>query len=63
MLRTSDVRRKFSLGLSFIGIWWSFVYGVRSLRRHKMTSYLCFQTNVFAKFVDITCICVYTHSP
>jgi len=34
-------------------IWWSFVFGVRCLWRHKLTSFSCFQTNVLAKFVDI----------
>jgi len=38
-------------GASFSGIWWSFVFGVRCLWRHNMTSYSCFQTNVLAKFV------------
>jgi len=56
---TSGARRKFS----FSCIWWSFVFGVRSLLRHKFTSYSRFQTNVLAKFVDIICIFFYTHSP
>jgi len=38
-------------GLSFSGIWWPFVFGVRCLWRPNLTSYLCFQTNVLAKFV------------
>ena len=38
---------------SFSGIWQSFVFGVRSLWRHHLTSYSCFQTNVLAKFFDI----------
>jgi len=42
----SGVRRKFSWGVSFNGIWWSFLFAVRCLWRHKMTSYSCFQTNV-----------------
>jgi len=42
----SGVRRKFSWGVSFSGIWWSFVFAVRCLWRHKMTSYSCFQTYV-----------------
>jgi len=50
-------------GISFSGIWWSFVFGVRSLLRHNLTSYLCFQTNVLAKFVDIIGVFFYTHSP
>jgi len=33
------------------GTWWSFVFGVRSLWRHNLTSYSCFQTNLLAKFV------------
>ena len=60
---TSGVRRKFSWGVSFSGIWWSFAFGVRCLWRHNLTSYSCFQTNVVAKFVDITGILFYTHSP
>ena len=46
-------------GGSFSGIWWSFLFGVRCLRRHNLTSYSCFQ----AKFVDIIGIIFYTHSP
>jgi len=38
-------------GVSFSGIWWSFVSGVRSSWRHNLTSYSCFQANVLAKFV------------
>jgi len=34
----------------------SFVFGLRCLRRHNLTSYSCFQTNVLAKFVYIICI-------
>jgi len=59
----SGVRRKFSRGVSFSGIWWSFVFGVRSLWRHYLMSYSCFQTNVLEKFVDIIGIFFYTHSP
>ena len=46
-------------------MWWSFqsVFGVRCLWRHNLTSYSCFQTNVFAKFADTICIFFYTHSP
>ena len=40
----------------------SFVCDVRSLLRHNLTSYSCFQTNVLAKFVDIICIFFYTYS-
>jgi len=46
-------------GVSFSGRWWSFVFGVRCLRRHNLTSYSCFQ----AKFVGIIDIFFYTHSP
>ena len=48
---------------SLIGAWWSFVFGVRCLWRHNLTSYSCFQTNVLTKFVDTICIFLYTHSP
>ena len=48
--------KNFHGGVSFSGIWWSFVCGVRSLWRHNLTSYSCFQTNVLAKFVDIICM-------
>ena len=34
-------------------VWWSFVFGVRCLWRHNLTSCPCFQSNVLAKFVDI----------
>jgi len=37
-------------GVSFSGIWWPFVFGVRCLWRHNLTSHSCFQTNVLAKF-------------
>jgi len=60
---SSRVRKKFLWGVSFRGIWWSFVFGVRCLWCHNLTSYLCFQTNVFAKFVDPICIFFYMHSP
>ena len=49
-------------GVSFGGIWSSFAFGVRSLWRHNLTSYSCFQTNVLAKFVDTIEISFYTHS-
>ena len=53
-LRVSGVRRKFSWGeFWFRVIWWSFVFGVRCLWRHNLTSFPCFQTNVLAKFLDI----------
>jgi len=32
----SGVRRKLSLGGSFNGRWWSFVFGVRCLWRHHL---------------------------
>jgi len=38
-------------GGSFTGMWWSFVFGVRCLWRHNLTSYSCFKTKVLAKFV------------
>ena len=62
MVLNSGVRRKFSWGVSFSGIWWLFVFGVRCLWRHNLTSFSCFQTNVLAKFVDIIYAFVYTHS-
>ena len=43
-------------------IWWSFAFGARCLWRHNLTSFLCFQNNVLAKFVDIICIFFYIHS-
>jgi len=55
--------QNFRVGVSFRGIWWSFVSGVRSLWRHNLKSYSCFQTNVVAKFVDIIYIFFCTHSP
>jgi len=30
------VRRKFSWGVSFSGLWWSFVFDVRCLWRHDL---------------------------
>jgi len=62
-IRDSGVRRKFSWGGSFSGIWWSFLFAVRCLWRHNLTSYSCFQSNVLAKFLDIICIFFYIHSP
>jgi len=59
----SGVRRKFSRGSSFSGIWLLFVFGVRCLWRHNLTSYSRFQTNVLAMFLDIICIFFYTHFP
>ena len=38
------VRRKFHGGGSFSGIWWSFIFGVRYLLHHNLTSYSCFPT-------------------
>ena len=60
---TSGVRRKFSWGGLVQRHRWSFVFGVRCLWRHNLTSFPCFQTNVFAKFVDAICILFYIHSP
>jgi len=40
-------------GFWFRVIWWSFVFGVRYLWRHNLTSFPCFQTNVLATFLDI----------
>ena len=50
-------------GFNSVEKWWLFVSGVRSLWRHNLTSYSCFQTNVLAKFVDIICIFFYTPYP
>jgi len=55
--------QKIFMGGSFSGIWWRFLFGVRCLWRHNLTSYSCFQTNVLGRFVDIICIFLYTHSP
>jgi len=49
--KSSGARRKFSWGGWFRVIWWSFVFGVRCLWRHNLTSCSCIQTNVLAKFV------------
>jgi len=38
-------------GFWFRVIWWSFVFGVRCLWRHNLTSFPSFQTNVLAKFL------------
>ena len=62
-IRRSGVRRKFPWVVSFNDIWWWFVFGVRYLWRHNLTSYSCFQTNVLWKFVDIIGLFFYTHSP
>jgi len=51
------------MGGSFNGILRSFVFGVRFLWRHNLTSYSCFQTKVLAKFVDFICLFFYSHSP
>jgi len=40
-----------------------FVFGVRCLWRHNLTSYSCFQTNILVKFVDTIYTFFYTHSP
>jgi len=51
-------------GVSFIGLWWSFVFGARCFWCHNLKSYSCFQTNVLATFVDIICMLFYDkHSP
>ena len=45
---------------------WSYgghLLGVRCLWRHNLTSYLCYQTNVLAKFVDTIVIFFHMHSP
>ena len=42
---------------------WPFVFGVRCLWRHNLTSFTCFQTNVLATFVDIICTFFYIHTP
>jgi len=44
-------------------MWWSFVFSVRWLWHHILTLYLCFQSKVLPKFVNILCIFFYTHSP
>ena len=59
----NGVRRKFSWGVSFSGIWWSFVFGVLYLLRYNLTSYSCFPTNLFVKFVDTLRMFLYTHCP
>ena len=51
--------QKIFTGVSFSGRWWPFVFGVRCLWPHNLTSYSCFQ----AKFADIIDIFFYTHSP
>jgi len=62
--RESGVRRKFSCGgVLLSGIWSSFVFGVRCMWRHILTSYSCFQTNVLAKFADTICTFFYIHFP
>jgi len=49
--------------VSFSGIWWSFVFGVRYLLRHNFKLYSCLPTNFFEKFVDTLCMFFCTHSP
>ena len=64
MFLSSGVRRKFSWGGGLVqGHRWQFVFGVRCLWRHNLTSFTCFQTNVLATFVDIICTFFYIHSP
>jgi len=53
LLQSVAYAENFHGWISFSGIWWSFVFGVRPLWRHNLTSYSCFPTNVLAKFVDI----------
>ena len=56
--------QKFFMGFDcFRVIWWSFVFGVRCLCRHNLTSFPFFQTNVLTKFVDIICIFFYIRIP
>ena len=52
--RTQKRGGGFHGGFWFRVVWWSFVFGVRCLWRHNLTSFPCFQTNVLAKFLDIT---------
>jgi len=60
----SGVSKKFSWGGFWLRIiWWSFVFGLRCLWRHNLTSFPRFQTNVLAKFVDIIMHIFYIHSP
>ena len=59
----SGVRRKFSLGGLFSGLWWSFAFGVRCLWRHNLKSYSVSQTNVLAKFVYIIFMLFYDTHP
>ena len=42
----------FHEGVSFSGIWWSFLFNVCCSWRHNLTSYSCFQTNVSTKFLE-----------
>ena len=42
---------------------WPFLFGVRCLWRHNLTSFTCFQTNLLGKFVDIICTFFYIHTP
>jgi len=62
-IATVPYAENFDWGVSFSGIWWSFVNGLRGLWHHNLTSYSCFQTNVLAKFVDTICIFFSTHCP
>ena len=48
---------------SLSGTWWSFVFGLRCLWRHNLTTFTCFQTNVLAKSVDIIYTFFYIHTP
>jgi len=45
------------------GVWWSLLPDICCLWGYNMTSHSRLQTNGLAKFVDITYILFYTHSP
>ena len=57
---TSDYMPPYRILVLSSGVWWSLLLDIRCLWRHSMTSYSRLQTNVLAKFVDITCILFYT---
>ena len=46
LVRQWRTQKIFVGGVWFKVIWWLFVFGVRCLRRHNLTSFPCFQTNV-----------------
>ena len=62
-LRQWRRQKIFTRGVWFKVIWWLFIFGVRCLWRHNLTSFPCLQTNVLTKFVDIVCIFFYIHCP